>query len=115
MERREKVRGENNSQIERERKQKKGENETENISRKKNMKIQSTLSLHLNLNTINISPAGVFEEEVVQEVMVGRTGHFHGCLKKIAFMSGVTSEEMVWHKGIRSSAYRSVKSRCRTK
>ncbi|MPD05988.1 hypothetical protein E2C01_101762 [Portunus trituberculatus] len=47
--------------------------------------------------------------------MVGRTENFHGCLKKIAVMSGAASEEMVWHKGLSSSTYRGVMNRCRTK
>ncbi|XP_063840156.1 axotactin-like isoform X3 [Scylla paramamosain] len=57
---------------------------------------------------------GVFEEEVREEKMVGRTENFHGCLKKIALMSGTASEEMVWHKGLSSSAYRGVRNICRT-
>ncbi|XP_045118291.1 contactin-associated protein-like 5 [Portunus trituberculatus] len=57
---------------------------------------------------------GVFEEKVSEEKMVGRTENFHGCLKKIAVMSGAASEEMVWHKGLSSSTYRGIMNRCRT-
>ncbi|KAG0727256.1 Contactin-associated protein like 5-3 [Chionoecetes opilio] len=57
---------------------------------------------------------GVFDEEISQEVMVDRTPSFHGCLKKIAVMSGATSEAIVWHKGLRSSSHRGVMERCRT-
>ncbi|XP_050693160.1 axotactin-like isoform X4 [Eriocheir sinensis] len=57
---------------------------------------------------------GVFEEEVNREDMVGRTSNFHGCIRKVGLMSGETSETMVRHNGLRSSAYRGVKEMCRS-